>query len=432
MKTFLCDQCGQPVFFENVHCLACGSSLAFVPERMDLCAVTPVAQPALPVGAGVQAPPPLLPELVQRIGAQPGEHRWRMCSNYHDWQACNFAVPEEDPNPLCVSCRQTRVRPDLGVPQNQQRWYRIEVAKRRLFYTLAQLRLVRTQGAEDPALQGPVYEFLADQPGRPAVMTGHDDGLITINIAEADDDERVRRRVALHEPYRTLLGHLRHESGHYYWDRLIRDQGRTDAFRAVFGDESQDYGQALQAHYARDPGSIAWQNDFVSIYATSHAWEDWAETWAHYLHMIDLLDTAAAYQTTVAVPGGPVTVGDSVVSPFSDAALADPPEPSSPPPATAAVGAAPPLPGGLHDFDRILQDWLPVTLMLNSLNRSLGQEDAYPFALGPGALHKLRFIHDLLDTVSQEAAAQEASGPPGLQPPTLAEDPGAGSSPLPV
>jgi hypothetical protein len=353
MKTFHCQFCGQPVFFENIQCLQCGSALAFLPDRLNMAAIEPVEGEQdlwRPRMRGRQAP-----------GAQ-----YRHCRNRTTQHACNFAVPAHDPNPLCVSCRLTRVLPDLSVPDNPQRWYRVEMAKRRLFYTLAKLGLLATDPPGGKA-DGPIFEFLADTPGNP-VMTGHADGVITLNIAEADDAERVRRREEMHEPYRTLLGHLRHESGHYYWDRLIDDGGRLDAFRAVFGDERQDYQQALQEHYARDGALPNWQDQFVSQYATSHPWEDWAETWAHYLHMVDLLEAAASYNTRLRIPGQELEI-EEVVNPLET---------------------------GNPDFDSLVEQWVPVTLLVNSLNRSLGQEDAYPFALSAGALEKLRFVHDVI------------------------------------
>lgn len=275
---------------------------------------------------------------------------------------------------MCVSCRQTRLAPDLSVPGNIDRWIQIETAKRRLYYAMARLDLMREHGASL------VFEFLADLPGGPPVMTGHQNGVITLNVAEADDDERARRRVALREPYRTLLGHLRHESGHYFWDRLIQQQGRVERFRELFGDETQDYAAALANYYAQGP-SADWQASFVSAYATAHPWEDWAETWAHYLHMVDLLETAAAYSTAVTVPGGAET-HTAVTDPFACA-------PS--------------------DFDALVSQWTPVTLLLNSLNRALGQGDAYPFALTPGALQKLRFVHDVIG--AQAAGAGTANSP---------------------
>ena len=355
MKTFDCDHCGQPLFFENVQCLRCRSALAFLPDRLALAAIEPV-----PGDAG------LWRRRAGHGGTAAGRP-YRLCRNNVEHQACNFAVPADDPNPLCVSCRQTRILPDLSVPQNRDRWYRIEVAKRRLFYTLARLGLVEVEppgGERD----GPVFEFLADLPGQ-QVITGHCEGVITLNVAEADDAERVTRRIALHEPYRTLLGHLRHESGHYYWDRLILEGDRADDFRAMFGDERVDYGQALDAYYAAGGAAAGWQEHHVSAYATSHPWEDWAETWAHYLHMVDLLETASSYGTRLALPGRAVQEVEEVRNPFDH---------------------------GTVDLNRLVEQWVPLTLLLNSLNRSLGQDDAYPFALSGRALEKLRFVHDLI------------------------------------
>lgn len=369
MKTFRCDNCGHPIFFENVQCLQCGSALAFLPDRLALCAVEPLP------GKSAEG----LWRRIDRRGRKTGAARYRLCHNHTTHQACNFAVPAQDPNPLCVSCRQTRILPDLSVPENHERWYRIEVAKRRLFYTLARLGLV---DPTPPAgrQQGPAYEFLADLPGQ-QVMTGHCNGVITLNVVEADDPERVKRRVEMHEPYRTLLGHLRHESGHYYWDVLIRDAGRTEAFREVFGDESQDYGEALSRHYASGGMPANWQARHVSAYATAHPWEDWAETWAHYLHMVDLLETAAAFHTRVEVPG-------------TDTEVHNPFEP------------------GDRRFDLLVRQWVPVTLLLNSLNRSLGQDDAYPFALSTGALEKLRFVHEVIHSPPPQSGSASSAAEP--------------------
>ena len=364
MKTFRCDNCGHALFFENVQCLQCGSALAFLPDRLALCAIEPVP----PDGSGLWRR--------KTTRRHRGDSRaWRLCRNHTEHQACNFAVAAEDPNALCVSCRQTRILPDLSVADNQERWYRIEVAKRRLFYTLAQLGLVAVappNGQRD----GPVFEFLADALGQ-QVVTGHCAGVITLNVSEADDTERVRRRVALHEPYRTLLGHLRHESGHFYWDRLILGHGRVEAFRAMFGDERADYGPALHAYYAAGGAAAGWQASHVSAYATSHPWEDWAETWAHYLHMVDLLETASSYNTRLMVPGADADNPEEVTNPFER---------------------------GAGDFDPLVDQWIPLTLLLNSLNRSLGQEDAYPFALAKPALDKLRFVHDVIQSAQSEEA----------------------------
>ncbi|HEX7889650.1 MAG TPA: putative zinc-binding peptidase [Ramlibacter sp.] len=370
MKTFHCQHCGHPIFFENVECLQCGSALAFLPDRLNMAAIEKVDED------GQERWRPRL------RGRKESAARYRLCHNHTTQNACNFAVPANDPNPLCVSCRLTRVLPDLSQPENPLRWYRMEVAKRRLFYTLGKLGLAATTPPDGQA-DGPIFEFLADLPGQP-VMTGHAAGLITLNVAEADDAERVRRRVEMHEPYRTLLGHFRHESGHYYWDRLVAQSGRAEGFRSVFGDERQDYARALQDHYARGGTLPDWQEHFVSEYATAHPWEDWAETWAHYLHMVDLLETAASYNMKLTVPGQETEMEDVVN----------------------------PLETGHPDFDTLVEQWVPLTLLVNSLNRSLGQEDAYPFALSPGALEKLRFVHDVICRTRSKAPAVDGQETP--------------------
>jgi hypothetical protein len=367
MKTFHCQYCGHPLFFENVQCLQCGSDLAFLPDKLQMAAIEP---------AGAAEEGLWRPRMRSRQQSSPA--RYRLCANHVQHQACNFAVPAADPNPLCVSCRLTRVLPDLSVPENRERWYRIEVAKRRLFYSLVRLGLVSARG-DGGEQEGPFFEFLADMPGQ-QVMTGHAGGVITLNVAEADDAERIKRRVEMHEPYRTLLGHLRHESGHYYWDRLIDQGGRTESFREVFGDERADYQAALQAHYASGGTPDGWQERHVSAYATAHPWEDWAETWAHYLHMVDLLETAASYNTRITIPGTDTEI-EEVINPLET---------------------------GRPDFDALVEQWIPVTLLVNSLNRSLGQEDAYPFALSAGALAKLRYVHDVIGQVRAPQAQAQA------------------------
>ena len=226
---------------------------------------------------------------------------------------------------------------------------------------------------DDPE-HGLAYDFLAspDDPEAPPVLTGHADGVITLNIAEADDVERERRRHDLHEPYRTLLGHFRHEVGHYYWDRLIKDTPRIDLFRERFGDEREDYAQALQRHYQQG-APVDWQERFVSAYASSHPWEDWAETWAHYLHMTDTLETAAACGLSLR-PG-----------------RTDEPTLKTPPPAPGSRRFA--------SFDRVIESWFPLTYVLNNLNRGMGLPDGYPFVLSRPAVDKLRFVHETLNSV---------------------------------
>ena len=219
---------------------------------------------------------------------------------------------------------------------------------------------------------GLAFDFLADpdasREDNPKVMTGHAEGLITIHIAEADDAERERRRRDMGEPYRTLLGHFRHEVGHYYWERLVHGGPWHQAFRALFGDEREDYGESLARHHAAGPPAD-WRERFVSAYASAHPWEDWAETWAHYLHLIDTLETAHAFNLRLRPQAG-----------------ADP--------TLAMVADFDPY--GDVSFDSLIRAWLPLTYAVNSLNRSMGQPDLYPFALAPPVVDKLRFVHELV------------------------------------
>lgn len=351
MKVFHCDHCQHLIFFENVRCVKCDHTLAYLP---DLGVVGSLE----PAGVGLWKSP--LPRAKGRV--------YHLCHNYMAENVCNWAVPADDSNPLCRSCRLTTVIPDLSVAGNRDAWYKLEVAKRRLVYTLLALGL-KVVGRGEATPDGLAFEFLAapTDPAAPPVLTGHADGVITLNVAEADDAERERRRVQLGEPYRTLLGHFRHESGHYYWDRLIRDSSRLDHARAVFGDERADYAEALARHHAAGPPTD-WMDRFVSAYASAHPWEDWAETWAHYLHVTDTLETAA----DCGVQLRPDRRGEPTVKSVRD-------------PVTEEVS-----------FDRLLADWFPLTYLLNNLNRGLGLPDGYPFVLSGPAVAKLRFVHEVV------------------------------------
>lgn len=357
MKVFHCDHCGQLLFFENVNCVRCGRALAYVPELADMTSLDPV-------GDGLWRSP-LAPE----------GKTFRLCENYSRRMVCNWAVPSDDPHALCRSCRLTRTIPNLAHPENMTRWYKLEVAKRRLVHTLDQLKLPLRSKLDDHEF-GLAFEFLEDPaPGSGApVMTGHDGGVITVNVAEADDDERVRRRIQLNEPYRTLLGHFRHESGHYYWDRLIRDSGRVEAFRGLFGDERADYGAALQRYYLEGPPPL-WQDRHVSAYATMHPWEDWAETWAHYLHMTDTLETASACGISIEPRRRDEPTLKEVPDPVGDEDV---------------------------PFERMMDSWAVITYVLNNLNRGLGNDDAYPFVLSAVSVTKVRFVHETIASLSAE------------------------------
>jgi len=337
VKTFHCSHCQALVFFENSRCLVCGHGLVYLPDQRRMQAFDPAAEAA----AG-----------------------YRLCGNYVAEQVCNWAVPASDPNPLCESCRLTRTIPDLSLPGNREAWYRLEKAKRRLIYTLQGMRLPLVPEI-DRGDGGIAFEFLHDGTGSRPVTTGHDSGLITVNVAEADDVQRERQRVQHNEPYRTLIGHLRHEIGHYYWDRLVSGSAGLEEFRKLFGDERADYGAALQKHYDNGP-PVDWQNSHVSAYASAHPWEDWAETWAHLLHMVDALETAGAAGLTIRPRR--------------------PDEPKLNPPMD-------PLREEHPDFGRMVEAWMPLAYLMNNLSRSLGHPDSYPFVLSPTVIGKLGFVH---------------------------------------
>ena len=332
MRNFTCT-CGNRIHFENDTCLVCGRELGFDSESMTL----------RPISAGD-----------------------RRCRNFSEWRVCNWLVKEPGAA-LCDGCSLTEVVPDLNDPRRVKLWYEVEKAKRRLLFSLRSLGLPVEGKAE--CEDGLAFRILADArletaqataPVEDPVMTGHDQGIITINLMEAAPDLREQMREAMDEPYRTVLGHFRHESGHYYWRRLVNAEPRLSKFRERFGDERGDYATALEAHYAQGPPPN-WQASYVTPYATAHPLEDFAETWAHYLHMTDTLESA------------------------HDAGLR-----------AGARTFASPLPPASAAFDRTLDDWQELASVMNSLNRSLGLPDPYPFSIAGATADKLHFIHDLV------------------------------------
>lgn len=367
MKTFTC-YCGNTLHFENNQCLVCGRTLGFIPAFITLSALEPADD------ATFRALTPTAPD-----GA-----RYRQCRNYSDQQVCNWMVPADDPHPYCRSCRLNHLIPNLDSPANRLYWYRIEDAKRRLLYTLLMLELPILGKDQDPE-HGLAFEFLAE-PAIPGeftdtmgehrrVLTGHRAGTITINVAEADASAREEMRERMNEAYRTLLGHFRHESGHYFWNQLVEsDTARRERARTLFGDERADYDTALKRYYTEGPRAD-WSQRHISAYASAHPWEDWAETWAHYLHMVDTLETARDMGFTVK--------GRLVTHPQD--ALQE------------AQHTTQPL-DWHQGFDRLFNDWCQLTVTMNALNRSMGLSDAYPFVLSDKVAEKLHFIHDLIGT----------------------------------
>ncbi|MEZ5933556.1 MAG: putative zinc-binding peptidase [Alphaproteobacteria bacterium] len=358
MKLFECQKCGQQLYFQNTVCESCGSALGYLPERTVLSALE---------GGDGGGWHPL---------AAPGE-RWRFCANAQH-QACNWMIPADAADQLCRACRFNRTIPDLDDQEHLILWQRIEAAKHRLIYSLMRLGLPLIDKNQD-ADAGLAFDVLADDApsfrDRPGVMTGHAEGLITLNLKEADDALREQARSDMDEPYRTLLGHFRHEIGHYYWERLVRNAPSLELFRILFGDERADYGASLERHHTA--GAPAdWPAGFVSAYASAHPWEDFAESFAHYLHIVDTLETASALRFRVAPRAGrdPALSADVDTDPYQES-----------------------------DFDALLAAWLPVTYAVNSLNQSMGQPDLYPFVLAAPAIDKLRFIHDLLRKAAARA-----------------------------
>jgi hypothetical protein len=351
MKIFRCQSCDQIVYFENTQCMNCGAALGFLPDKFLLSGLAPADN-------GRWRPLAPLSE----------EHLYRMCQNYSREQVCNWMVPEHSQTAFCSACRFNQTIPDLNMPANKALWRRLETRKHRLIYSLLRLGLPLVSKQEDPET-GLAFAFLADSDPVFAesahTMTGHAQGLITINIAEADDAFRERMRQDMTEPYRTILGHFRHESSHYYWYRLARHPDWLTDFRRMFGDERQDYSTAMRHNYEQGPPAD-WQSRYVSPYAAAHPWEDWAETWAHYLHIVDVLETAWVFRLRVSPGGGQ---DDQMTS-----------EPDFDPYRADAL-------------DQVIDDWLPLTYAVNSLNRSMGLPDLYPFVLSPPVLSKLGFVH---------------------------------------
>lgn len=355
MRVYTCDHCRNPLYFENSQCLHCGRAVGFDPVTSSIMTL-----------AGAD-------------GRPTGQGGYRYCKNA-EFGTCNWLLPASSASSFCLACGLNRVIPALNSDTNRQRWKNLEVAKHRLIYSLLQLHLPFRVDKEGQA-ETLIFDFMADVPNGEHVMTGHDNGVITINIEEADEAQRVRHKLDLGERYRTLLGHFRHESGHFYWDVLINDEPCLNDFRRLFGDERTDYGTALAAYYAQGP-KANWNQRYISPYATSHPWEDWAETWAHYLHMMDTLETAWAFGIRV----DPVELDD-------DAGI------------RASIRKTP---YEVKDFDWLVKRWLPLCFAVNSLNRSMGHADFYPFILSAAVVEKLRFIHERCLSFSSETVADPA------------------------
>ena len=340
MRDFHCPNCGQRLTFENSACLNCGSALGFSLYEMALLVIT----------TGDDA---------GRAGFVSASE-YELCAN-RNLAECNWLVPIRHPGWLCASCSLTIERPNDSDIAGLAEFARAEAAKRRLVAELHELKLPIVGREQDPDY-GLAFRLLSS--AHEKVMTGHQNGVITLDLAEGDDVHREQLRVEMDEPYRTLLGHFRHEIGHYYYYRLIAPSADYVArFTELFDDPNADYQAALDRHYS-EGAPAGWEETYVSSYATMHPAEDWAETFAHYLHIRDTLDTAA----------------------WSGFA-----------PATATFDR-PVL--GPSAFMTIIDMWLPVSWSLNMVNRSMGHDDLYPFVLPIAVLAKMKFIHNVIDEIT--------------------------------
>ena len=355
MKLFKCTNCGQLIYFENSRCEKCGHLLGFNPDTLRLATLVPADGEWF--------------TLLNENDRQ----QYRYCSN-HSYEVCNWLTTS---GAFCRACSLNRTIPDLSRPEYLHRWAVIETAKHRLIYALLRMRLPLMSKIEDPE-KGLCFDFISDSDSdKNKVLTGHANGLITINIAEADDIEREMIRRSMDEMYRTVLGHFRHEVGHYYWDRLVAGTANLSTFRQLFGDETLEYSGALEQYYGNGPAQN-WNDRFITPYASAHPWEDWAETWAHYLHIIDTLETAYAFGLSVHARVGEREAG------ISTDINADP--------------------YTIKNFEDIFNLWLPLTFTLNSLNRSMGLKDPYPFIIRPVVKEKLGFIHTVCSLARKKAA----------------------------
>ncbi|WOF23322.1 putative zinc-binding metallopeptidase [Microbacterium betulae] len=321
MRIYSCRVCGNRLYFENSVCVRCGTGLGYSRDERD---IVPVDGGGRHVdGAGIA---------------------WHVCRNL-GLSGCTWLTTDEGGQ--CTACDLTRTRPHDGDAQGLAQFPVAERAKRQLVAELDRLGFRVVSRADDPG-RGLCFDMLSSV--GESVVIGHADGVITIDLAEADASHRVRVRDDLGEPYRTMIGHLRHESGHYFQWLLVQDPALVERGRALFGDETADYSAAIGRHYAEGPPAD-WRASYISAYATMHPFEDFAETWAHFLHIRDTIESAAAT--------GLITVDPSAFSPFS--AL-------------------------------VTRVWMPLSLGLNLISRSLGDDDLYPFVIPAPVLDKLDFV----------------------------------------
>lgn len=334
MRIFHCDGCGAVVAFDAMRCPACGETLGYVTDELAMRALVPTDDPV-------------------SFGIADDDRRFWQCLNTA-W-GCNWLLPAGSDTPWCRSCSLTRGRPDEQRTVAMSAWMSAEAAKRRVIHQLDELAL--PVEPRSPDLPDGLAFDLVYLPGEGGI-TGHLDGIVTLDLAETDEGHRSQVRRDLDETFRTVIGHLRHEIGHHYWARLVGQSDDLEQFRRLFGDERDDYGDAIEQHYATAGGG--WDSDrFVTAYAASHPLEDWAETFAHYLHIIDVAGTAIAHDL---VPAGSTEI--LVDEPFRTLA-----------------------------FPEVLAAWRPINAALSAIAESLGAPPLYPFDPHGAVVDKLAFVH---------------------------------------
>ena len=326
MRAFRCRVCDNPLFFENSVCVSCGSALGY--SRAER-AIVPVDEHGRYVA--------------------PSGQEWFVCRNL-GLSGCTWLTTTGGGQ--CSACDLTRTRPNDDDTEGLTNYPAAEQAKRHLLVELDTLGMTVVGKHEDPE-SGVTFDLLSSVEEN--VVIGHADGVITIDLAESDDAYREKVRATLAEPYRTMLGHFRHEFGHYAESQLVQGEALMTRCRELFGDESLDYQAEIDRHYAEGPPD-GWEDDYISTYATMHPFEDFAETWSHYLHICDSLETAREY-------------------------------------GLAAVGSVADF---AHFRDVVTGVWVPMSTALNQMNRSMGKHDLYPFVIPDRVLDKLEFVASLL------------------------------------
>jgi len=343
MKIFQCGYCHHPLFFEDHKCENCGHLSGF--RDTDRMMLTFDARG---------------PELI----SDREMIHYKYCKN-KEHTVCNWLVEIDSQEAYCRACQLNRTIPNLSDKSNFPKWQNLEIAKHRLVYQLQKI------GLDLPSKElydhGLCFDFITKEEDS-KIMTGHANGVITILLSEADSVLREQTRRRLNEPYRTLIGHLRHEVGHYFWEQLVYvDQEVLTTFRAVFGNEEVDYGDSLKAYYKQEANDN-WRAQFITKYASAHPWEDWAETCAHYLHVMDMVETSHFFGLKVNATN--ILKGMKVKVTFD--------------------------PYGTEDFDKIVETCVPLSYAVNSINRAMGLPDVYPFEISPVVVKKMAFIHQLL------------------------------------